>query len=212
MSNTQPVPQQAATSAACGTSRIVGCRFSLHPMTNDFVSLIKGAIEAVDTSKVWRYTDDVSTCVRGREAHVFDVVKAMVLHTSKTGAHVAFNATFSIGCPGDSEGDTYMAEDDIRLNEPGSIELRQYVSSQFALYPMGDPDYMATIMAQVGLAEEHGTLKKGVHYASGLHGDIHDVFTTLEEAFKQAQEGKSSHIVMTVNMSINSPSHQEEAH
>ncbi|TDL33038.1 thiamine-binding protein [Jeotgalibacillus sp. S-D1] len=198
------------TGISCGTSRIAGCRFSLHPMTDQFVSLIKGAIEEVDTSKTWRFTDDVSTCVRGREEHVFDVVKAMVLHTSKTGAHVALNATFSIGCPGDTEGDSYMAEDDVRLNEPAIKHLKQYVSSQFALYPMGDSDYMATIMAQVDTAQKHGTLKKGVHYASGLHGDIHDVFNTLEEAFQQAQQSKSSHIVMTVNMSINSPSHKEE--
>ncbi|KIL52782.1 YkoF family thiamine/hydroxymethylpyrimidine-binding protein [Jeotgalibacillus campisalis] len=208
MTNTQSTSFSAG--ASCGTSQIAGCRFSLHPMDDQFVSLLKGAMEKADTSKIWRSTDDVSTCVRGREIHIFDVVKAMVLHTAKTGAHVALNATFSIGCPGDTEGDAYMAEDDIRLNEPVVKDLSQYVSSQFALYPMGDPDYMKTIMDQVAVAEKHGTLKKGVHYASGLHGDIHDVFATLEEVFANAQQSKSSHIVMTVNMSINSPSHQED--
>ncbi|MEW9500936.1 YkoF family thiamine/hydroxymethylpyrimidine-binding protein [Jeotgalibacillus marinus] len=209
MSNTQS-PETPGTGIACGTSQIVGCRFSLHPMSDSFVSLINEAFEKVDTSKTWRFTDDVSTLVRGREEHVFDVVKAMVLHATKTGVHVVLTATFSVGCPGDSDGDTFMAEDNIRLNEPNVKNLKQYVSSQFALYPMGDPDYMETIMDQVELAKNHGTLNKSVHYASGLHGDIHDVFNTLEDVFNNAKKSNSAHIVMTVNMSINSPSHKSE--
>ena len=45
-----------------------------------------------------------------------------------------------------------------------------------------------------------------MHYASGLHGDIHEVFTFLEEAFSEACSADHPHLVMTVNMSINSPS------
>jgi uncharacterized protein YqgV (UPF0045/DUF77 family) len=57
----------------CGTSEITGARFSIYPMSDRFVDIIKSALEEVDTSKVWMETDDVSTCVRGRSEHVFDV-------------------------------------------------------------------------------------------------------------------------------------------
>ena len=105
------------SNSVCGTSRIVGFRFSLYPMSDQFVEVIKETLAETDTSKVWMKTDDISTCIRGRAEHVFDVAKAIYLHAAKTGLHVVLNGTFSIGCPGDTEGDTYMSEDDVRQNE-----------------------------------------------------------------------------------------------
>ncbi|MCE7792569.1 Ykof family thiamine-binding protein [Salipaludibacillus sp. CUR1] len=196
---------------SCGMSRIVGCRFSVYPMTDNFVDVIKGALEEVDTSKVWSYTDDVSTCIRGRSEHVFDVAKAIFIHAAKTGVHVVFNGTFSIGCPGDSEGDTYMSEDDVRLNEDGSQNEQVEAASQFALYPMNNPDYMQVIADQVSVAQEHGTFTKGVHYASRLDGDANEVFKTLEEAFVNASKtDERSHVTMTAAVSANSPSTKDK--
>ncbi|UTR13691.1 Ykof family thiamine-binding protein [Salipaludibacillus sp. LMS25] len=195
---------------SCGTSRIVGCRFSVYPMTDNFVEVIKGALDEVDMSKVWKHTDDVSTCIRGRSEHVFDVVKAIFIHAAKTGVHVAFNGTFSIGCPGDSEGDTYMSEDNRRMNEEKSQAEKVTAASQFALYPMNNPDYMQIIADQVQIAEKHGTFTKGVHYASRLDGDANDVFQTLEEAFKNTSNtADKSHVTMTVAISANSPSNKD---
>jgi uncharacterized protein YqgV (UPF0045/DUF77 family) len=124
---------------ACGTSRIVGCRFSLYPMSDQFVNIITGALKETDTSKVWMETDDVSTCVRGRESHVFDVVKAIYTYAAQSGEHVVFNGTFSIGCPGDTEGDVYMTEDDERMNQEAVNLIELESACQFALYPMGTP-------------------------------------------------------------------------
>lgn len=50
----------------CGTSRIAGCQFTLYPMSDKFVDIILSALDEVDTSKVWKDTDDVSTCIRGK--------------------------------------------------------------------------------------------------------------------------------------------------
>ncbi|EWG12458.1 YkoF family thiamine/hydroxymethylpyrimidine-binding protein [Cytobacillus firmus] len=189
----------------CGTSEITGCRFSIYPMTDRFADVILSALKEVDTSKVWMETDDVSTCVRGRSIHVFDVVKAIYLEAVKHGDHVVFNGTFSNGCPGDSAGDAYLAENEERANEESAAGNSQEVAVQFALYPMGIPDYMNVIMDQVELAKK-GTFTKGVHYASRLDGDAHAVFKTLEDAFENCKKSDSTHIVMTVNMSANSPS------
>ncbi|WP_282173809.1 YkoF family thiamine/hydroxymethylpyrimidine-binding protein [Cytobacillus firmus] len=190
----------------CGTSEITGCRFSIYPMTDRFVDVILTALKEVNTSKVWMETDDVSTCVRGRCMHVFDVVKAIYLEAVKHGDHVVFNGTFSNGCPGDTAGDAYLAENEERANEEKSAGISQEVAVQFALYPMGIPEYMNVIMDQVELAKDQGTFTEGVHYASRLDGDAHDVFKTLEDAFESCKKSDSTHIVMTVNMSANSPS------
>lgn len=196
---------------SCGTSRIVGCRFSVYPMTDNFVEVIKGALEEVDTSKVWQHTDDISTCIRGRSEHVFDVAKAIFIHAAKTGVHVVFNGTFSIGCPGDSDADTYMSEDDVRLNESVSNKERVEVATQFALYPMNNPDYMQIIAEQCAVAQEQGTFTKGVHYASRLDGDANAVFQTLEEAFVNTSKSKEqSHVTMTAIISANSPSKKDK--
>ncbi len=192
---------------SCGTSNIVGVRFAVYPMADNFVEIIKGALKNTDTSKVWMETDDVTTCVRGRSEHVFDVAKAVFVQAAKTGTHVVFNGTFSIGCPGDSEGDAYMAENDVRMNEAASQKEKVEAASHFALYPLNNPDYMQVIADQAALAEEHGTFTKGVHYASRLDGDANDVFRTLEEAFVRASKSKErAHVTMTAAVSANSPS------
>lgn len=192
---------------SCGTSRIVGCSFSVYPMADEFVDIITEALKEIDSSKVWIETDDVTTCVRGRSEHVFDVSKAIFVHAANSGKHVVFNGTFSVGCPCDSDGDTFMSEDDHRLNEEKSKAIEFDVATKFALYPMGYNDYIQVIVDQVERAQEQGTFTKGVHYASRLDGDVHQVFNTLEESFVGATKiSDRSHIVMTATISANSPS------
>ncbi len=188
----------------CGTSQIVGFRFSLHPMTGDFISVIKGALRETDTSNVWMHTDDVSTVIRGKQIHVFNTAKSIALHAAKTGVHVAMSGTFSVGCPGDSAGDAFLEHDNTILN---TDETKQYVSSQFALYPMNNPDYMTIIYQEIERAKKRGVFNESMHYASGIHGDIHDVFAFYEESFTHARSSENAHLVMTMSMSINSPSH-----
>src|SRR5690625_709405 len=107
----------------CGRSKIAGASFTLSPMCDDFVNIILGTLEKVDSSKVWMKTDDVSTTVRGKLVHVFNVTKAVCTYAAKTGEHVSFQATFSVGCPGDTETDAYMELDDVpsnHLNKDGN--------------------------------------------------------------------------------------------
>lgn len=188
----------------CGLSPIVGFRFSLYPMADDFVSVIKGALEKTDTSNVWMHTDDVSTVIRGKQIHVFNVAKAIALHAAKTGKHIALSGTFSAGCPGDTAGDVYLNRSEEIANTDATT---QYVSSQFALYPMNNPEYMEIIYREVNRAKEQGVFNESMHYASGIHGDIHEVFAFYEEAFSNARSEEHKHLVMTVSMSINSPTH-----
>ncbi|KJB88500.1 thiamine-binding protein [Paenibacillus sp. E194] len=191
---------------SCGTSRIVGCRFSIYPMSDRFVELILEALRDTDMSKVWCHTDDVSTWVRGRSEHVFDVVQSIYLHSAASGEHVVLNATFSVGCPGDTQGDAFMNTDEIRMNAERYQAIPLKVAAHFALYPLGTADYMDTIYEIIGLAKEEGTFDESAHYASRLEGDAQRVFTTLENAFNRARKSDKSHVVMTTTMSANSPS------
>ncbi|WP_368653937.1 YkoF family thiamine/hydroxymethylpyrimidine-binding protein [Ornithinibacillus sp. 4-3] len=192
----------------CGTSKIAGASFSIYPMSDDFVDIILNALKEVDTSKVWVETDDVTTTVRGKLVHVFDVTAAMFLHAAKTGKHVGLQVTYSLGCPGDSTGDVFMAEDDVRLNQPNFADLKQYVAAKFSLYPLGGGQYMDIIYSQIEAMRAYVEVSKA-HYSTRLHGEAVDVFKGLESVFQATVDGGSSHTVMTVSISANSPSHVE---
>lgn len=193
---------------SCGKLRISGASFSIHPMSNQFVDIILGALDKTDTSKVWVDRDDVTTTIRGKTAHVFDVSTAAFLHAAKTGEHVAFNATYSVGCPGDSEGDVYMAEDDVRLNEQAIQMIHQPVAAKFSLYPLGGGNYMDTIYEQIEAIKKYVNVTR-VHYSTRLDGNAMDVFRGLEQVFNATEASGASHIVMTVSISANSPSHKK---
>lgn len=195
----------------CGTSRIVGCRFSVFPMTDRFVEVITEALRSVDSDKVWIQTDDVSTCIRGRAEHVFDVTRAIFAYAAASGVHTVFNGTYSIGCPGDTDADAYMNEDSTRLNHDIGERADIETACQFALYPMGSANYMDVIYAEVDRTKAAGTFGGSVHYASRLDGALSRVFGSLEDAFQHAIQSDSSHLVMTAVVSAHSPSPKAKA-
>lgn len=209
-----------------GDSRIAGASFTLSPMCDDFVDIILGTLEDVDSSKVWMETDDVTTTARGKIVHVFDVTKAICVRAVQTGEHVSFQATFSIGCPGDADTDAYMALDDVPANEAlwsdvavensateddaevDRANVNRYAAAKFSLYPLGGGNYMDVIYGQIEAMKEFVEVTPA-HYSTKLAGGIVDIFTGLENAFRATVEGGSSHAVMTVSVSMNSPSHEK---
>jgi uncharacterized protein YqgV (UPF0045/DUF77 family) len=191
----------------CGNSNIAGASFTIHPMCDQFIDIITAALNGVDTSKVYLETDDVTTTVRGKLVHVFDVTKAIFLHAATTGEHVAYQATYSLGCPGDSVGDVLMAADDITINTKTVDTLQQTVAAKFSLYPLGGGDYMDTIYEQINAMKQYVDVSPA-HYSTRLHGEAVAIFNGLEQVFQATVEGGSSHTVMTVSISANSPSHQ----
>ena len=71
---------------------VTGCRFSLAPMSDDFINIILSSIADVDTSKVWSSTDEFSTVYHGRRVHVLDALKACFIRSFRQGVHMAMNA------------------------------------------------------------------------------------------------------------------------
>ena len=192
----------------CSTERIAGAQFNLSVMSDDFKEIILGALAEVDTSNVWKDTDDVSTCVRGKLVHVFDVVKAIYLQAAKTGEHVEMSGTFSIGCPGDSSGDTYMDRGDTAANEDNASAVSQKAGCKFALYPLNTGNYMDVIYEQIDLSKEQNVTVTPSHYATRLDGEVNDIFKALQNAFTKVQN-VVSHTTMTFTISANSPSSKQ---
>jgi len=177
-------------------------------MTNNFIEIIKGALRGVDTTNVTMSTDDVATTMIGRQEAVFDAVKAMVIHASKSGSHIAFNGTFSVGCPSRACELEEPSEQPVRINQVKYRQFQQYVSAKFALFPLGQPDYIDVIDNEIKRLQNSEVYNGFSKTGSGLHGDVHQVFLFLEDSFSIVHSSIQSHVIMTVNMSVNSPSHK----
>ncbi len=192
--NTESEPKRDKEKA-----EIAGCSFSVYPMDNDYVEIIKSALTSVNMSKVWSKTDDVSTVIRGRVSHVFDVSRAVFSQAADTGEHVTLRATYSIGCFGDDTVDVPSVSDDDRLNEAASADINRSVSVKFALYPLGDENYAEVINNQIEAIKDQGINTSLKHYETRLEGDTEKVFKGLEKVFRNSGRD-GAHTVMTVAM------------
>jgi uncharacterized protein YqgV (UPF0045/DUF77 family) len=186
----------------CGTQKdITGCRFSLSPMCDNFIPLILGAIEKVDTKKIWSATDALSTVYRGKRVHVMDCVKACFAQINDGKTHITMEATVSKGCPGDTDGDSHLAEDDIPLN---NSQKKFDVLCKIAFYPLGVADYIDHIAHIVNTAIDRGLYAESSHYATVLKGDVNDLFDYFDAALTYAEQN-ISHYVLQITLSVNSP-------
>ena len=144
---------------------MIGVRFSLFPMRDDFVPLILDAVNGLDGFGVEAKVDDVSTCLLGEEPNLFEALRVAFGRAACSGAHVVLNATFSAGCPGEPEGDVCVprAYDGPSGGEEGWSEeayrLPDVVSAQFALYPLGVGGYMDTIYSEIERARQAGVVR-----------------------------------------------------
>lgn len=172
--------QSCGCGCGCGTDLpITGCRFTLAPMCDDYVDVILGAVNRVDTSKVWKKTDKLSTVYRGKACHVEDAVKACFVHAYREGTHMTMEATFSKGCPGDIDGDSFLAKDDVLCNGPDIKNIHFSVDCKIALYPMGVYDYMSHIAHIVNHAIDLGIYEGSSHYCTVLSADVQDLFSYI---------------------------------
>ncbi|HEY3062047.1 MAG TPA: YkoF family thiamine/hydroxymethylpyrimidine-binding protein [Chloroflexota bacterium] len=191
---------------------MIGVRFSLYPMREDFVPLILNAVKDLEQLGVQVETDDVSTCLLGEEPNLFEALRVAFGRAACTGAHVVLSATFSAGCPGEPEGDVCVPrayEGPSGGEENWSDEayiLPDAVAAQFALYPLGERGYMDTIYGEIERARQAGVVKVvGRHFCTHLYGPGGEVFDVLRRSFAETRT-QATHSVMTVTLSANSPS------
>ncbi|MDD3361381.1 MAG: YkoF family thiamine/hydroxymethylpyrimidine-binding protein [Hespellia sp.] len=200
--------KKSGCGCGCGmtgaSQEITGCRFSLAPMTDRFVEVILGAIEKVDTSKVWKATDKLSTVYRGKQIHVEDALKATFVQAYQDGVHMTMEATFSKGCPGDTDADFILKEDDIPVNEAAIKDIHFPVACKIALYPMGIENYMEHIATVVNHAIDMGIYEGSSHYCTILNCDVQKLFEYFHDVNTYC--GKElSHYIFEITCSVNSP-------
>ncbi len=187
---------------------ISGCRFSLYPMTNDFVSVILGALEKTDTSAVWSQSDALSTVYRGKLSYVADAVRGLFVHAWRPKVHMALEGQFSKGCPGDTDGDSLLNREGPLPNMPDIQDKHFPVQCKLALYPMGVSDYIDQIAKVWRMAEEAGLKPVSIHYATRITGDVHEVFDYLENVCR-LMEQSVPHYILHFTLSVNSPTKEE---
>lgn len=188
-----------------GQSPFFGCRFSLYPMTNDFVPIIFEAIEELKIPGLIVESSHISTCVMGLETYVFAALKAMFSKATSTQKHIVLSATFSKGCPGEGLVDLNEYRQSINEPLPRNSATDTIIDAEFSIYPLGDGEYMTTIYDIIQLTKDEGVYDQSVHFATRLSGTIEAVFNVLEQAFERTSK-VASHTVMQVTLSSNSPS------
>jgi hypothetical protein len=174
-------------------------------MSDNYISIILGALKHVDTSKIWSQTDNLSTVYRGKRVHVEDALKSLFINAFTENVHMSLEATFSKGCPGDIEGESYLGDDDdVLMNEPSIKNIHFPVDCKIALYPLGDGNYMDVIAHVVNTAIDRGIFKGSAHYCTFLQCDVQSLFSYID--FVNEYCGNNlSHYVFEVTMAVNLP-------
>ena len=86
-----------------GKRDMIGCRFAIYPMTDNFVEVIRSAVRAMETDGMTVQTDSLGTLLVGEEDQVFDAVDAAFARAATHGGHVVMTLHLSRGCPGEPE-------------------------------------------------------------------------------------------------------------
>lgn len=185
---------------------ISGCRFTLYPMCDNFIDIILGGLERVDTSAVWSETDALSTVYRGKLDYVMDAVSALFASVWTEGVHMAIEGQVSKGCPGDVSGDSKLTYEGEAPNRAIVEAATQPCLCKLALYPMGVGDYIDDIARVWRMAEDRGLNPQTIHYATRIEGSIRDVFAFLTDVCKLMEASESvHHYVLHFTINVNSP-------
>ncbi|MGX7350869.1 YkoF family thiamine/hydroxymethylpyrimidine-binding protein [Enterococcus canis] len=197
----------------CSLSKIdiTGCRVSLYPMKDDYANTLLKSINETVTEAVWSQTDLFSTLYRGEQASVVDATAALFINTYEPTTHMVGELTFSKGCPGDQEGDSYLNGSQAQPNQALIREKGDFlVHCKYSFYSFGQ-DYMEEIAHIVALAQEMGLAPQSAHYVTFLTGTAQQLFAYFEAALSYAHE-HLPHYVLEATISVNSPSLGGTAH
>ena len=190
-----------------------GCQFSLYAMSDDFVDVILGAVEAMGKPDELRIeSDDISTLVVGTPRRVFEAVRTAYAEACRRGGHVVLSALFSRGCPGEPD-DPICTPEAPRSGEAGqnaaltadeaAAEIE--VNAQFSLYPMNYSGYMETVAREIEAVKTADVFDRSKHFCTRLKGNVETVFNAVYRSFESAAHD-SGHVVIHFTASKGSPS------
>jgi len=195
-----------------------GAQISLYPMTDDFVSVILDAIEALGPYRPnFRIeTDDVSTLIVGPPEQIFPAMRDLFVKAAASGRHCVLHATISRGCPGEPDDPICMpleggprgplAEriEAARAAVLGAEPAGQEIAAQFSLYPLGAGHHMDEIYGCIEFVKGSGVFDRSKNFCTKLRGDAGPVFATLSQAFLNFGS-EQGHVAIDLTVSANSP-------
>ena len=190
----------------------VGARITLAAMSDDYVSIVLGALEAADSTGLEAQTGAVSTFVSGPESDLVRYLVQLVGAAGRSGAHVSATIHFSRGCPGEVVCELPGGAGPLAAEIPDVAATGVSAVAEWALYPLEDgvragtaPDHMRDIYAAIDFARELGTFEASEHFVTRLSGDVADVIRTVAAGWILV--GRTvQHVTSHVTLSINSPS------
>jgi len=190
----------------------VGARITLAAMSDDYVSIVLGALEAADSTGLETQTGAVSTFVSGAESDLVRYLVQLVGAAGRSGAHVSATIHFSRGCPGEVVCELPGGAGPLAAEIPDVAATGVSAVAEWALYPLEDgvragtaPDHMRDIYAAIDFARELGTFEASEHFVTRLSGDVADVIRTVAAGWILV--GRTvQHVTSHVTLSINSPS------
>ena len=190
----------------------VGARITLAAMSDDYVSIVLGALEATDSTGLEAQTGAVSTFVSGPESDLVRYLVQLVGAAGRSGAHVSATIHFSRGCPGEVVCELPGGAGPLAAEIPDVAATGVSAVAEWALYPLEDgvragtaPDHMRDIYAAIDFARELGTFEASEHFVTRLLGDVADVIRTVAAGWILV--GRTvQHVTSHVTLSINSPS------
>ena len=166
------------------------CRFSLYPMSDDYIEIILGSLDKTDTSAVFSKTDAVSTIYAGDSVSVSDAVRALFVNAYRPGVHMAIEGELGAELPDDVPIEAVFSLQEERPNGPLTEQIRFPVRGRYELFS-AEPE---------GLALSSGE----------LHGDVHRIFDFLERVYESAEpKTDGQHPVLRFTVNCNSPTEEE---
>ena len=196
-----------------------GAQISLHPMSDDFVSIILRSVDALESYKPdFRIeTDDISTLIVGPPDRLFPAMRDLFVSAARSGKHCVLSATVSRGCPGEpddpictpvsnSPPDLPLATriEEARARVAGADNTGREIAAQFSLYPLGESHHMDEVGACIDFLKCSGVFDRSKNFCTKLRGDAGPVFATLSEAFQRFGSPRG-HVALDLTVSANSP-------
>lgn len=199
----------------------IGAQVSLYPMTSDFVRVILSALEALPpyADRLRIETDDISTLMVGAPEPLFAAIRDLFARAAAGPDHVTMHATLSRGCPGEPDDPSCHCET-LAVAQKLPLEARQEqalaevaaapvlgvtIDVQFSLYVLGQDRHMDEIYGCIDFLRQSGTYLKSKNFCTRLHGDVGEVFATLQQAFLRFGPAEG-HVTIDLTASANSPS------
>lgn len=185
----------------------VGARLTISIMSNDFISVILGALKQVDASDLKVETGDVSTYIGGSESSILRYLTDISAHIAESGKHASIVIHLFRGCPGAVSCEKPPGPRAIPI--PKGRRVGRYASAEWALYPLADnaeADHMRDIYAAIDYTKGKGVFVKSDKSVTRLEGDLGDILEAVVAGWVQV--GRSvQHVTSHLTISLNSPSH-----